>query len=286
MTHRLHSSPLAHALALLSLLAGCTESLDNAVDLGPMTARDSGLPSACPGAGTPTRYRITTLHIPTADEASAGNVALGHNVDHVGTVCSVPDHAGGVDNALIDLAEALPNLAPEDPIDLQGEIDNALNCPPDAPASQCTRLDLIVSVATGDGCVLVSVLDEQDATLAGPFAGLLATNGDVQGEVADLALTIPYQTPTGAVDINLAVSNVILTANLSATSLTDIVLGGSLEQTAFEQTIMDLLPLLGSDITFESIAPILASLYDVQVDGTCAALSVGLTGTATAVATP
>lgn len=286
MTSCFHMARLPRAITLLSLLAGCGSSPSNSADLGTNTPRDSDLPSVCPGAGTPTRYRITTLHIPTSDDVTAGNVAIGHNVDHVGTVCSVPDHPGGVDNALIELAEALPNLAPDDPIDLQAEIDNALNCPVDAPASECTRLDLFVSVATGDGCVLVSVLDEQDATLAGPFAGSLASNGDVRGEVPQLALAIPYQTPTGAVDINLAVSGVILTANLSATSLSNIVLGGSLERTAFEQTIMDLLPLLGSEITFESIAPILAGLYDVQVDGTCAALSVGLTGAATVIAAP
>jgi hypothetical protein len=61
---------------------------------------------------------------------------------------------------------------------------------------------------------------------------------------------------------------------------------GSLERTAFEATIMDLLPLLGGGITFEDIQPILENLYDVQVGGSCSALSVGLTGSATLLQRP
>lgn len=278
-----HPAPIA-ALALLSLFSGCDDTIEDPRDQGPVV-RDDGPAVECTPTGDAVRYRITALHIPTPAEANGG-ATVGHNVDGAGTTCGVPDYAGGVDNSLIDLAAALPSLAPEDPIDLQAEIDNALGCAADADPSECTRLDLIVSARTGVGCVEVTVLDGDDAVLAGPFNATLAANGDVRGRVPALDLAIPYQAEGGAVDINLEVTNVVLTANVGATSLSNIVLGGSLAKTAFEQTIMDLLPLLGGDISFEDISGILSNLYDVQLGGSCAALSVGLTGTAAVVAAP
>jgi len=277
------------ALGLLTILSGCDgggndlENRDqgmNVVDNGPDI-----VPIECTPTGEATRFRVTTLHIPTPTEAGNGAV-VGHNVDRTGDTCGVPDYAGGVDNSLIDLAAALPALAPDDPIDLQAEIDNALGCPADAQPSECTRLDLIVSARTGDGCVEVTVLDGDDAVLAGPFNASLSATGAVVGQVASLDLTIPYQAESGAVDIALQVTNVVLTANLDSSALSNIVLGGSLERDAFEQTIRDLLPLLGGEITFEDIGPILENLYDVQIGGTCSALSVGLTGSATLAAAP
>jgi hypothetical protein len=120
-------------------------------------------------------------------------------------------------------------------------------------------------------------MDGDGATLAGPFVGSLDGSGNMRGVVPSLSLAIPYATDTGTVDISLAVTNVIITGTLSATELTNVVIGGSLVKTAFEQTIMDLLPQLGGDITFDQIGPILSGLYDVQVGGSCEALSVGLT---------
>jgi hypothetical protein len=294
MTYHFHPGALGGrlvpvpALVLTALLAACgpdneapvgTRDASVTVDAGPIIPRDCA-------DGSRTLYRVTALHIPTPTEADGGAV-VGHNVDGAGDVCGVPDYAGGVDNSLVDLAAALPSLSPEDPIDLQAEIDTALGCAP--AATDCTRLDLIVSVATGTNCVVVEVLDgvgPDATTLAGPFLGSLNSSGQVRGVVPSLMLAIPYQTDTGSVDINLAVTNVVLTATIGDSSLTNIVLGGSLERTAFEQTIRDLLPLLGGEIAIDDILPILANLYDVQVNGSCAALSVGLTGLASLEATP
>jgi hypothetical protein len=241
----------------------------------------------CTPTGAATLYRINALSIPTPMQANNGDI-VGHNVDGRGDVCGVPDYAGGVDNSLIDLAAALPSLAPDDPIDLQAEIDNALACAPDA--TDCTRLDLIVSVATASDCVQISVLDgagTDATTLAGPFVGSLDGSGNMRGFVPSLALSIPFATDTGSVDISLSVSDVILTGTRSDTALTNVVIGGALIKADFEQTIMDLLPQLGGDITFDDIGPILANLYDVQVaGGACEALSVGLTASAVVVAAP
>jgi hypothetical protein len=223
-------------------------------------------------------YRLNTLNIPTPDDAAAGDV-VGHNVDNAGDTCGVPDYSGGVDNSLIDLAAALPALAPDDPIDLQAEIDNALNCP--AASVDCTRMDLIVSVRTGTGCVIMEIEDGEGENLAGPFVASLDGGGNFRGGVNSLSLTIPYGTDTGSVDLDLTISYVIITGTVTANSLTNVVIGGALVQTAFETTIMQLLPLLGGDITFDDIGPILENLYDIQVGGQCAALSVGFTGAGT-----
>jgi len=99
----------------------------------------------------------------------------------------------------------------------------------------------------------------------------------MRGQAASLMLSIPYNTETGPVPINLAVTNVIITGSATPTTLSNVVIGGALARTAFETTIMNLLPLLGGEIEFSAIAPILSSLYDVQDStGACSALSVGL----------
>lgn len=231
-------------------------------------------PGTCSDAGTAVLYRLNSLNIPTPTQANNGEV-VGHNVDGASDTCGVPDYSDGVDNSLIDLAAALPALSPDDPIDLQGEIDTALNCP--AGSVNCTRMDLVVSVRSGTGCVIMEIEDGDGANLAGPFTGTLNASGQFRGVVSTLVLTIPYGTDTGTVDVDLTITNVIITGTLAQTSLTNVVIGGMLARTAFESTIMALVPLLGGDISFEDIGPILENLYDVQVGGQCSALSVGLT---------
>jgi len=268
---------LAFSLTLsASMFAGCgDDSGGTTTSTTPTTTQTPEDFGMCSDAGTAILYRLDTLHIPTPTEASGG-ATVGHNVDGVGTACGVPDYAGGVDNSLIDLAAALPSLAPDDPIDLQEEIDNGLDCA--VGATDCTRIDLIVSIRTGTGCVIVEVEDGDGENLAGPFVGSLNAANQMRGQVESLSLAIPYGTSSGTtVDINLEVTDVIITGTRSDTAITNVVIGGALVKTAFEQTIMDLLPLLGGDISFDDISGILSNLYDVQVGGTCGALSVGLT---------
>lgn len=231
----------------------------------------------CPDAGSATLYRLATFHIPTPQDANNGDV-VGHDIDDQGSVCGVPDYTGRVDNSLIDLADALPSLSPDSPIDLQAEIDAALGCPADA--TDCVRLDLILSVSIGTACAVIEVLDGTASwaeTLAGPFVATLDASGNFSGRVPSLALAIPYATGTGSVDINLAISNVRVTGTLGGSGVSNVVLGGALIQADFERTITDLLPLLGGSIEFDDIAPILANLYDVQIAGMCQGLSVGFT---------
>lgn len=269
---------LAFSLTLsASMFAGCGDDSGTTTTSTTTTTQviteDFGV---CTPTGDPILYRLNALNIPTPEQAMDGDV-VGHNVDRVGDTCGVPDYDGGVDNSLIDLAAALPALAPMDPVDLQEEIDNGLNCA--VGDTTCTRIDVIVSITTGANCVIVEVEDGEGETLAGPFNGSLDGSGNMRGVVSSLNLSIPYGTDTGTVDIDLAVTNVIITGNRTDTALTNVVIGGALVQTAFETTIMQLLPQLGGDVTFDDIGPILENLYDVQVNGACAALSVGLTAT-------
>lgn len=290
LPHPRHLPSLA-ALSLLIAVAGCGSSAEGSVDMG---GSDMGPPDqsvvwrdACDEFGPTVLYRITDLHIPTLADVNSG-VPLGHNVDGADEVCDVPDFPGGVDNSLIDLSSELALFnPPATALDLQAAIDAALDCPTNADPADCTRLDLVVRVGTRDvGCARVAIEDGQGTVLAGPFPGSRDDSGSFRGAVSSFDLTIPYQGPSGPVDIHLAITAVIMSATLSEDGLTDIVLGGAVVSSGFEATLMELLPLLADDLTFEDIQPILASLYDVQVGGICSALSVGFTGSATRVPAP
>ena len=120
---------LAFSLTLsASMFAGCGDDSGTTTTSTTTTTQviteDFGV---CTPTGDPILYRLNALNIPTPEQAMDGDV-VGHNVDRVGDTCGVPDYDGGVDNSLIDLAAALPALAPMDPVDLQEEIDNGLNC--------------------------------------------------------------------------------------------------------------------------------------------------------------
>ena len=228
-------------------------------------------------AGTPVRYRLSSLTIPTSEQAAAGD-AVGHNVDQRGETCGVPDFVRYVDNSLIGLASALSTRDP-DPIDLQGGIDTALNCP--SAGTDCTPLDLFVDVRVGTNHVIWEVANGEGETLAGPFVGALGGDGNFHSLVFNLNLTIPYDSGTETVDLDLEFTTLIITGTVAADALTNMVIGGALTRTSLETTAMQLLAARGGDTTFDDIEPLLESRYDVQTDGQCAALSFGLTATAT-----
>lgn len=279
---------LTMSLALLAVVAGCGDPSSAPGDMGPDQPDLYDGPIIEPTCDEFTvRYRITELHVPTAADVNSG-AAVGHNVDRMGTACGVPDLAGGVDNSLIDFTSALPALTPPvETLVLQDAIDRALECPADADPSECTRLDLVVSVGSGTSCALIEIEDGAGATLAGPFVGSLNGAGEVRGTVSAFELTIPYVSPGGvAVDLELPLVNVILTAVANESALTDIVLGGVLLDSDFEAMLMEVLPLLGDEPTFGDVADVVRNLYDVQVQGQCSGLSVGFTGTATVEASP
>lgn len=285
-TSRVSPSPCLAALAVLAVV-GCGGTSDVPHDMG-RGQLDLGAiitPPPCGGLGT-ARYRITALHIPTAVDVSQGR-RVGHNVDGTGTTCGVEDFPGGVDNALIDLSSELTTFTPPDGgFDFQAAIDAALNCPADAEPTTCTRLELFVSVHSGTACAVVAFEDGEGATLAGPAVGSLDGSGGLRLQAEGLALSIPAHTQAGVVSIDLAVSNLVMTATVGASELSDLVLGGFIERSAFETLMMELLPALGDGVTYPDIAPLLEDLYDVELGGMCSGLSLGFTGAATLVASP
>ena len=262
-------------------IVGCGDDDDDTTPTTPTTvttAPDLGpTVDSCDDAGTPVVYRLNMLRIPDQDDIDNGN-DLGHNVDGLGTVCDTPDYIGGVDNSLLDLAATLPSLGGGTGLDLNTEIAAALNC---TDTTMCTPLLLDVSVASGTGCVAIDILDGEDGTnLAGQtFYGTLE-GGSASGRVDEFALSIPFEADDGStINIALTVSNVILTADLTATSIDNIVLGGVLDQTSFEATLRTIVPEISQDISVDEVLGILGGLYDVQTTGTaCDGLSVGLTG--------
>lgn len=287
-----HRTPLPSAvacMALLGVVAGCGNSADAPLDMGSLDLGQPDLPPIIDMGddyGPPVRYRITELHIPTVTEGAA-DVRVGHDVDGVYVACGVPDYAFAVDNSLIDLnAQLTPPMPPAGRFDLQGAIDTALLCAPDAPPSECTRLDLILSVASGTGRARIEVERGDGSTLTGAVVGSLNANGDLRAALPQLDLVIPYHVEGGAVSIQLDMTNVVVSANIGTNALTSFVLGGVVERGAFEAMLMAALSQVGDDPTFAEIELALDILYDVMLGGVCSGLSVGFTGSATLAEAP
>jgi hypothetical protein len=68
-------APMA-TLALLCIVSGCDDTVEPLPRDQGSVVIDEGLPSICVPTGSASRYRVTTLHIPTRDEATA-NAVLG-----------------------------------------------------------------------------------------------------------------------------------------------------------------------------------------------------------------
>ena len=233
--------------------------------------------SDCDGTETPERYRVTMLRIPTSADVDIGN-PLGHNVDGVGTVCFTPDYIGDVDNSFLDLAATLPLLGAGAGLDLNAELAAAVACV--APSSTCSPLWLELQVINEGDCTQLTILDATDATvLLGPVPLAIDDSGNFAATSPRLDLFIPVDSGAGFVDVSLTLSGAIVTGNVSGGALSDVVIGGYLEQTSFEATISVIVPLISDQISVDEVLGILGGLYDVQSSGTqCDALSVGLVG--------
>lgn len=217
--------------------------------------------------GASVRYRLDSLRIPTFAQAADGSV-VGHDVDNRGDSCGVPDFVSSVDNSLVGLATDLLAVDLVDPIDLQAGIDEGL--------------ELFVSVGIGTNCVVLQLENgEGDALAVGRFFGVVDGRGHFRSRRPNVEMTLPYNTGTETLHLTLAFTNVVITGTVAADSLTDVVVSGALERTTLEAAVMQLLATRGGDVTFDDIRALLETRYDVQMDGQCAALSVGLTATAT-----
>lgn len=231
--------------------------------------------SRCPNTGAPVLYRLTTLHIPTSAEVNGGGTA-GHNLDGRGSECGVNDYAGNVDNALVELAAALPALSPDLPISLQSEIDDSLACA--VSGATCTRMDIYVSIAAADECALVSIQDAQGAIYAPQRVGALAS-GELSVRLPTWTLVIPAFHNSLSTLLVASLESVILTADVSASALTNVVIGGYTEDGGFESFMMAMVPLFGGNVDYDDIEPIVMNLMDVERFGVCDRFSMGFTAT-------
>lgn len=251
-------------------------------DGGPFDDLDFGLgPDVEFGAcgDRTTVHRFDDLRIPTQEEATAGD-PVGHDLDGTSIACGVPDYARGVDNAFIDFAAAVPQVSPDNPIDLQMALGRAVQCEPGRADCATLPLDLQLNRATTSGCAQIVFTDGMGNQVSSVGNGSVLATGALRVELDSLQLTIPYPTVNGHVDIPLRLRDVIVTATVGDAGLENIIVGGSLQKGEFEATVRAILPLLNTDVAFEDVAAILQALYDVEVGGGCTGLSVGLRGRA------
>jgi hypothetical protein len=236
--------------------------------------------SRCPNTGAPVLYRLTTLHIPTSAEANGSGTA-GHDVDGRGSECGVNDYVGNVDNVLVELAAAIPAFSPNSPVSLQSEIDDALACA--VSGATCTRMDIYVSIAAADECALVTIQDAQDATYAQPPSVGALSNGELSVRLPKWTLLLPAFHNGLSTLLVAPLESVILTADVSASALTNVVIGGYTGDGGFESFMMAMVPFFGGDVDYDDIEPILMHLIDVERFGMCSRFSMGFIATGTAV---
>ena len=287
-------SDLVRALGLASayLAVGCDPGAG-----GDNATRDAQVRNRTCDDLEPTRYRVTGLRIPTQENVTNGE-PLGHDVDGLGAVCDTPDYPGDVDNAFVDVAASLPFVADGAGPDLNAELASALAC----SGEGCTPL--VLDVRVGAACDSVELLDGDGRELAAA-----APNSDASGErivarwdqvMLPLALSDRPRCDDGVVCelgascadgsrcvrrlVDVELSSVTLSANVSPAGLTEIVIGGVLPHSTFMTVIREALPMEVTGVDPDDVFDLVLLRYDVRTgDGSsCDGLSVGLTGSAAA----
>lgn len=256
--------------AVVGMLVGCESSSGTGLTVVQ--------PEGCSADDPAVVYRLTELHVPTHADVDAGAL-VGHDLDGVGEVCGVPDYAGGVDNSLIDLARALPLLAPDDPFVLQDAIDAELLCT--AADAECEPRWLGVRVQEcrrGVKVDLFRVADDQCTALGTADRAGLSGDGELRAEFVDLALDEAFD-PASDLRAVFRWDSARLTATVTDDGLEDAVLGGVLPSDAFDFAIYSLFP----GIPEAAFPAPLEGLFDIarEPGGVCDGLSMGLTLRAT-----
>ena len=261
-------------LALVTaMLAGCGGECRGSVGLN--ASRCGGVVRA--------RYRLTTLHIPTQAQAEAGELA-GVDLDGVDGACGVPDYPGSVDNTLVGLVSAFYMLAPNDPLDVQAQLDEGLFCTATEPDCAGVVLDVRVTPLTGRSARVELIVTE------GGAQRVLATDEDASGDrdgrltahFDAVALELPMVDGEDQRVFSLPLTGVVLTGTLELEGIRDLVLAGVVHRDALvSEFILPLITPLDPSALFDD----LDGLFDVMTNpesATCDGFSVGLTATATA----
>ena len=231
-------------------------------------------PDGCSDSDPAVVYRLTELHVPTPVEAAAG-ATVGHDLDGVDDACDVHDYAGGVDNTLVDLAHAVAQLTPDDPIVMQDLMDQALFCTNADPGCTPQWLGVRVQECRRGAKVDVFRVTESACEVLGTAATAgVGPGGELHAEFGTLLLDRAFE-DAGGVDPFFQLVNVRLTATITANGLSNAVLGGVIPLAVFEAAIPGFLP---STPELEFPGPLLR-LSDIGLEpgGECDGVSVGLT---------
>lgn len=230
------------------------------------------------GTDAPTEvYRITALQIPAMADVAAG-LPVGHNVDGTGSACGVEDFPGGIDNAFMTLSAGLLELGSASPLDLQAELDAALACA--TPSSTCEPLTMSLTLQRCLSQVVVSVRDAAGRALTTHVPVILDGGSDLRVSFPALTLHVPVRTPTGIANLELALEAVTVTGTLTATGSDDLVIGGVVRTERLLAVFTPVLTELDGGPSQEDVEGVLDGLDDVQFNGVCGAVSVGLRGVA------
>jgi len=236
---------------------------------------------------TRTRYRLTSLHIPTLAEARGGALA-GADLDGVDDACGEDDYPGSVDNALVGLAAGLPALTPDDPQEMQGSIDAGLFC--DASSEGCAGVAFDVHVLRCGRTARVELLAVEggDETVLGfddPVR--LDDSGQLGAHFERLVLEVPTDHGDYQSSLTFALTNAVLTGTVQAEGIEDIVIAGVVHRADFFAAF-----LASICQTFFPDGAVACTpdqfdfpLYDVITDpdeGECDGLSIGFTAAADA----
>ena len=147
--------------------------------------------------------------------------------------------------------------------------------------ASCVQQDIFVSVATGDECAVVAITYAADSTvLVSRVASL--TGGELRVRLPFWQVSIPVLHNMAVTYPSMRVEDVILTADVTPTALSNVVIGGLIPETelvGFTRTFLETYddPLIEEKLEF------LPNFNDSYYYGECAASSMGVTATGTAV---
>ena len=246
---------------------------------GSMEAIDIGADHAtsCSPTGMLRTYRITSIHIPTQEDADNSRFT-GYNIDSADSACGIVDLPFGVDNALIEVAQ---DLLVAHMVDVQAAMDAALLCP--SGSTTCRPLSLHIEVLGDTDCAIVRLLGEDDtAEILGWVPANILSDGRVDGALRQAAITI-QPADDGAASTSLPLFDVRYGGRTVGSEFQGATIGAYVKQADLPEVLATLVSYFPEewDITVEDLQSVIASNYDQNVDdGSCSGLSFGLTASA------
>ncbi|MCA9575829.1 MAG: hypothetical protein KC668_10365 [Myxococcales bacterium] len=233
-------------------------------------------PPRCPDDTPVLSYRVSSLMIPSREDALVG--AVGLDLDGVDDACGHADYPGGVDNAFVELQAQLRD---QTPLDLDAELDAALPCR--EGDSECVSLGVVIDVRTCGAITDVSVRSAAGSVLAGPTRATVA-DGVFRVQFEHLALAVPIRADEGTTMLALPLRDAVISGRQGPAGISELVLAGTLVHYRLRNALQVLLGQLDHADLQPTVDAIVAGLRDVDIpdeDPACSGISLGLLGAAT-----